>query len=306
MHLSSQCYHSYRSIRNSVCFKQSSATKSIAEMATNNSESLSFDTNDELSDIVEGVCSDFGIDIRGDPKHKVLWNIVRTKHVEINDDLCNLMGMSEETILSGIRRFLDETVHIENENGVPNGTRCESNFIAFEKFLVQINAMNTILLLSMCKNARIECLENENERLRSSRRSSVSTLRNEIAPLVTPKPTNKNKIPNFGLFNIGERVWYIVRRQEESWDQHLEKLREQYSIFTKVRVWRGVSHAVNFGNKVKKELVDLKWIKKGGGNELELIEATITDQDFINKIVEIVNRKNDAVKLAESLEAESE
>lgn len=77
-------------------------------------------------------------------------------------------------------------------------------------------------------------------------------------------------------------------------------------ILIAVRIWPDVSHAVNFGNKVKQELVDLGWINRGGGNKLKLVMATITDQDFINKIVEIVNRKNDADKLAESLEAESE
>lgn len=287
-------------------------------MAKNYCYSDSSDDDDELSDIVspvEAVCSKFGIDIRRNRKHKVLWNIVRTKHVEINDDLCDWMGMSEETRENGIRQFLDETVHIENEDGVPNGTRyCELNFIDFEKFLVQINAMNRINmdkitefreLLSMCKNARIKCLENENERLRSDRQRSVSTLRNEIAPLVTPPLTNESKKHKFGLFKIRERVFYIMRRQEKSWDQNVETKRKLYPNLTPVLIWPDVSHAIDYGNIVKNELVGLEWIKKGGYNELELIKDTITEQMLIEKVAEIVARENDADQLAKSLEAES-
>lgn len=151
--------------------------------------------------------------------------------------------------------------------------------------------------------------EERNLVLQSKLKYGVDTLRNVIAKKMSPNPINKNKVRCLALYKIEENVWYIMRRQFESFKEGERKIYRTWPLATKLRTWVDVAHAVDIGNLVKRRYRNhLRWDARGnvikplhasGANDNAAI--VVSDAEMVDTFEWAINEENDAHVLANNI-----
>ena len=150
----------------------------------------------------------------------------------------------------------------------------------------------------------------EEERQRAEERSillqskieySVDKLRNVLAKKIAP---NRNKIRCLSLYKISENVWYIMRRQLESFNEGERKIYHKHPTAKKLCAWKDVAYAVDIGNIVKKQYRNcLRWDARG--NVIKPTDTNdttvVTDEEMLTTFERAINEVNDAHVLANNI-----
>lgn len=105
-----------------------------------------------------------------------------------------------------------------------------------------------------------------------------------------------------GLLRVGHYEWYIMRRQQEGYDDGFEKLEKRYPLAKEWKKWNNVSHSVDIGNLMKKHLRELHW--NAHRNTLKLTEKCkyYDDDEIVDIFDRFIGEQNEVHKLVEKLE----
>lgn len=131
------------------------------------------------------------------------------------------------------------------------------------------------------------------------RRQVKDRIRENKALSLAPKPINYDKIRCAILFRFTLELatsawsaWYLARRQKKGVKQAELYLQRRYKRFPQlVKMWEGVSHAVDIGNSVKNEFERRKWLVKGNW----LVDIN-NDGDADEQVAEVIDRIIEANK----------